>query len=79
MANSDRVDQIFKRLVAAPNGLDCQTDEVLGAAGMFVAAILNACFPDQADRQRRADWFCRALQTCVTPRPDTVEASRVLH
>jgi uncharacterized protein YejL (UPF0352 family) len=72
MESRNTIDQVFRRLVAAPNGIDCRTDEVLAACGRFVTALLNVCFQDAAERREVADRFCRTLQRCVTPRPDTM-------
>jgi uncharacterized protein YejL (UPF0352 family) len=71
MESRNTIDQVFRRLVAAPNGIDCRTDEVLAACGRFVTALLNVSFPDPADRRDVANKFRKILQRCVTPHHDT--------
>ena len=66
MNNRDMVDQLYVRLVNAPDGLDCSINQVLAALGMMASAIFAEGY-DQADRQDQAARFCRALQACVDP------------
>ena len=66
MRNYANVDRIYKSLVDAPVG-DCLVIEVLCAAGMFVSAILNKYYQDQAERQEGVDRFCATLRASVDP------------
>ena len=62
---SNRVNEIFQRLAAAPSAVDdCTNNEVLAALGMMVSALLNRGF-DPSDRTDRANRFCAILQACV--------------
>jgi uncharacterized protein YejL (UPF0352 family) len=58
------IDQVFERLVTAPNELNPTVSEVLVACGRFVGAILKEGYGD-ADRQNVLTWFCSGLQSCV--------------
>ncbi len=59
-----RIDQVFERLVTAPNELNPPVVEVLVAAGRFVGTILKEGYPDQ-HRQNVMNWFCNGLQSYV--------------
>jgi uncharacterized protein YejL (UPF0352 family) len=66
MTNRDAmIDQVYVRLVNAPDGLECSVNQVLAALGMMASAILREGFSDPAARQDRANWFCRLLQANV--------------
>jgi hypothetical protein len=52
------IDEIFRRLTVAPAGLRCSSGEVLTAAGLFISAIVDASFKDQAARQTWIDYLC---------------------
>jgi hypothetical protein len=77
MGNYENVDRIYKCLVDAPTG-NCLVTEVLAAAGMFVSAILNKYYEDQAERLDGVDRFCATLRACVDPafRAKLVQQSR---
>jgi hypothetical protein len=62
---NNTVDEIYVRLVHAPDGVDCRVTDVLAACGRFVSAILNNGYANQAERQDVVDWFCRGLQACI--------------
>ena len=63
------VDQIYRRLVAAPCGLNCHTTEVLSALGMFVSALLVEGWRNQTDRQNVANRFCEILRAYASKPP----------
>jgi hypothetical protein len=58
------IDQVFERLVTAPNGLDPTVVEVLIAIGRFTGAILKEGYAD-ADRDRVTTWFRDGLRSYV--------------
>jgi hypothetical protein len=62
--NRDMIDQIFRRLAVAPEGLDATNHQVLAGAGLLVAAILRECFADPAGEAER---FCQTLRACIDP------------
>ena len=62
---NDTVDQIYVRLIRAPDGVDCRVTDVVVACARFVGAILNNGYANQAERQNVVDWFCRGLQACI--------------
>jgi hypothetical protein len=66
---NDTVDQIYVRLIHAPDGVDCRVTDVVVACARFVGAILKNGYANQAERQNVVDWFCRGLQSYVNRSP----------
>ena len=62
--NRDTIDQIFRGLAVAPEGLDATNHQVLAGAGLLVAAILRECFSDPAAEAER---FYQTLRACLDP------------
>ena len=75
MNDRNKVNEIYRRLVAAPCELDCKTSEVLAALGQFVSALLTEGWRDQTERRDTANRFCAILQACVSP----TQSTRPLH
>ena len=69
---NDTVDQIYVRLVHAPDGVDCRVTDVEVACARFVSAILATGYANQAERQNVVNWFCRGLQACIDRSPASV-------
>jgi len=62
---NNTVDEIYVRLVHAPDGVDCRVTDVVVACARFDGAILKNGYANQAERQNVVDWFCRGLQACI--------------
>ena len=59
------VDEVYVRLVNAPNGLNCSIDQVLVALGMMASAVLRQAFSDPSARQDKLAWFCTGLRRSI--------------
>jgi hypothetical protein len=61
--SNPKVDKVFARLAAAPDGLDASNREVLCAVGMLASGIFHVGGFD--DPLGEVDRFCRLLKLCV--------------
>jgi hypothetical protein len=61
--SNPKVDKVFAKLVAAPDGLGANNRQVLCALGMLASGIFHVGGFD--DPLGEVDKFCRLLKLCV--------------
>ena len=56
-----KIDEVYRALVRAPDGMDADVGEVLCAIGRMASALLSVSSSDAEDCKLRTDWFCQAV------------------